>query len=204
MLDERREFQRLHLTRPVEASFGELKVKIIDVSAVGALIEHQGDLAVGFEEILRFVWRDSVVTMPAQVIRSVDLQSGLKFTEDSDLLRKLIAESAKEVLRAQVANLEGDREQNVIAGDETLTAASARLMGNIGYLTLTFENGQWKKRKSLLPDQPSNGFTISAAEPDDQVEMLCKTYANGDDDARSMTRLLAELSCATVRGAAST
>lgn len=201
MLDERREFQRLHLPRPVEASFGDLKVKILDVSAIGALVEHDGPLPVGYEEILRFVWRDSVVTMPAQVIRSVDRQSGLKFTEDSDLLRKLIADSAKEVLRAQVANLEGEREKNVIAGDETLTAASSRLMGNSGYLTLTFENGEWTRRKSLLPDQPENGFTISAAEPDDQVELLCKTYATGDDDARSMTRLLAELSCATVRGA---
>lgn len=200
MLDERREFQRLHLTRPVDASFGEWKVKILDVSAVGALVEHSGDLPVGFEEILRFVWRDSVVTMPAQVIRSVERQSGLKFTRDSDLLRKLIAESAREVIRAQVANLEGAREQNVIAGDETLTAASARLMGTTGYMTLTFEGGQWKKRRSLLPDQPPNGFTISAVEPEDQVELLCNTYANGDDDARSMTRLLAELSCATVKG----
>ena len=50
----------------------------------------------------------------------------------------------------------------------------------------------------MLPDQPENGFTVSAAEPDDQVELLCQTYESGDEESRRLTRLLAELSAASV------
>ena len=199
MTEERREFQRLHLTRPVNGSFGELPVRIVDVSAIGALIELDTPLSVGAEELLRFVWRDSVVTIPAVVARADQFQTGLKFTEDSSLLRDLIAKSAKEVLTAQMANVDGDRAQNVV-GDETLTAASARLMGNVGYMTYTYSNGEWKRRRALIAEQPPDGFTISAAEPEEQVEMLRQTYVKGDEQARHLLRVLAELSCVTVRG----
>ena len=198
-MEERREFQRLHLTRPVDGSFGALHVRIVDVSAIGALVELDTRLSVGDEGLLRFVWRDSVVTIPAVVARDDPHQTGLKFTEDSALLRDLIAKSAKEVLTAQLANMDGDRKQNII-GDETLTAASARLMGNVGYMTYTWNGGEWKRRRALLAEQPPDGFTISAAEPEDQVELLRQSYMKGDEQARHLLRVLAELSCVTVRG----
>ena len=65
--------------------------------------------------------------------------------------------------------------------------------------TWTLEEKGWRKRKSLLPDQPAEGFTIAASEPEESVALLRKTYENGDDEARRLTRLLAELSVATVR-----
>ena len=92
----------------------------------------------------------------------------------------------------------GQRELNIIAGEETLTTASAGLRGS-GYVSWTLEPAGWKRRKSLLPDQPDTGFTVSASEPEDQVAMLRKTYENGDEEQRRLTRLLAELSVATVR-----
>ena len=106
------------------------------------------------------------------------------------VIGKLIAISASEVLRAQQANMDGDREANVI-GDQTLTSAS--VLHGLGYVTWTFEEGEWRKRKSLLPDQPDNGFTVASAESPEQVEMLRQTWEKGDDEARKMTRMLAEL-----------
>ncbi len=199
MADERREFQRLLLTRPIGGSFGDTKVRIVDVSATGAHVEVDSELALGDTGPLRFTWRDSLVTIPAEIVRVSDGQAGLKFTEDSSLLRDLIARSASDVLRAQLANMTGQREQNFLVGDETLTASSARLLGSTSYVSMIFEAGAWKRRKSLLPDQPPDGFTVSAAEADDQVALLCDTYAKGDEHQRNLTRLLAELSCATVR-----
>jgi hypothetical protein len=66
-------------------------------------------------------------------------------------------------------------------------------------VTWTLEEKGWKKRPSLLPDQPDNGFTLAASEPEEQVALLRKTYENGDTEQRRLTRLLAELSVATVR-----
>jgi hypothetical protein len=141
---------------------------------------------------LRFVWRGRVVEIQAEVTRAADSESGLHFLQDNEVLRELIAQSAAEVLRAQQANLQGNRESNLV-GDETLTAASAGLRGK-GFVTWTLEDKEWKKRQSLLPDQPPNGFTVSATEPPEQVEMLRLTWERGDEAARNMTRLLAELS----------
>jgi hypothetical protein len=195
---ERREYQRLALTSPLDARFGKTAVQLLDVSAIGALIEAGADVPIGRKATLTFTWRGHEVKIKAEAVRTDEDLAGLKFREDSRQLRDLIAESAREVLRAQEANLEGDRLRNIIAGEETLTTASAGLRA-AGFVTWTLEPDGWKKRRSLLPDQPENGFTLAASEPEDQVGLLRHTYENGDDEARRITRLLAELSVATVR-----
>jgi len=45
----------------------------------------------------------------------------------------------------------------------------------------------------LLPDQPEDGFTVSANEAQDQIDLLCRTYEGGDADAKNMTRMIAGL-----------
>lgn len=190
-------FQRLHLTSPIEGKFGRRAVRLIDISANGALMESTVPIKKGATAFLQFAWRDKKVKIKAKVARVDPDQVGITFTEKSKLLRRLIAESAEEVLRAQQANMEGERELNVV-GDETLTAASAGLRAGKGFLTYTLEDGTWIRRRSLLPDQPSNGFTVSAAEPQEQIDMLCKTFEGGDAESQRMTRLLAELSAVSV------
>lgn len=200
MDQERREYQRLALTSPLEGRFIKMKIRLLDVSATGALIESETEIPTGRRGTLTFTWRKHKVKIKAEAVRTVSDQAGLKFTEDSTHLRELIAESATEVLRAQEANMEGDRMRNIISGDETLTSASAGLRA-AGYVTWTLQPEGWKRRKSLLPDQPENGFTVAASEAEDQVALLCKTYENGNEEQRRLTRLLAELSVATVRPA---
>jgi hypothetical protein len=198
--EERRVYQRLALTKHLDAQFGSYAVRLLDVSAIGALIESDVDIPVGSRAQLRFTWRHHDLVINAEAVRNEHDHAGLHFLEDSEQLRAAITESALEVLRAQEANLEGHRERNVISGDETLTSASAGLRAS-GFVTWTLDETGWKHRRSLLPDQPEHGFTLAASEPEDQVELLRKTYENGDAEARRLTRLLAELSVATVRSA---
>jgi PilZ domain-containing protein len=195
--EERRVYQRLALTKPLTARFGRFRVHLLDVSAIGALIDSDKDIPLGLQDTLKFKWRKYSVEIRAEAVRTAEDQAGLHFLEDSEQLRNLISESAMEVLKAQEANLEGARERNIISGDETLTSASAGLRAS-GFVSWTLEEQGWKKRRSLLPDQPENGFTVSSGEPEDQVALLRKTYENGDAEARRLTRLLAELSAATV------
>lgn len=199
MSHERRIYQRLHITKPLKARFGNRSVKLIDVSAVGALVQDGDEMPVGATKNLRFTWRKEKVTIKAETVRTEEGRTGLRFPEDSEQLRRLISGSATEMLRAQQANLEGEREQNVV-GDETLTAASAGLLRGKGYMMCIFRDGKWTKRRALIPDQPDDdGFTVAAGEPEEQVALLCDAYERGDEEARRMTRLLAELSVATVR-----
>lgn len=193
MSDERRQFQRLALTQPLDAWFGDYSVRLIDVSATGAQIEHDEPLPDDARALLRFWWRGQELEVMAETARTDEVRSGLRFTEENELLYGLLAESAKEMLLALEANARGDREANVI-GDETIT--SAWRQPATGFIRWIFSAAGWKKERSLLPDQPADGFTIAAGEPDDQVQLLCRTYEVGDTEARRLTRMLAELSVA--------
>jgi hypothetical protein len=189
-------FQRLHLTRPLDGTFRDANTRVLEVTSNGAVLDAASPLQPGTRGTLRFTWREHLVAVEAQVAAVTDTEAKVEFTGDTALLSDLIAISAAEVLRAQQANMDGDRAANVI-GDETLTSAS--VLHGLGYVTWTFEDGEWRKRKSLLPDQPENGFTVASAEPAEQVEVLRQTWEKGDEEARRMTRMLAELSAASVR-----
>ena len=189
-------FQRLHLTRPLDGTFRDVNARVLEVTSVGAVIDVASPIKAGTRGLLRFTWRDHLVAVEAEITAVTDSEAKVEFTGDTALLSDLIAISASEVLRAQQANMDGDREANVI-GDQTLTSAS--VLHGLGYVTWTFEEGEWRKRKSLLPDQPDNGFTVASAESPEQVEMLRQTWEKGDDEARKMTRMLAELSASSVR-----
>lgn len=191
MSDERRQFQRLALAEPLDGWFGDYAVRLVDVSAKGALIESEEILPPNARALLRFYWRGEEVELVAETARTTDARCGLRFVEDNDALRALIALSATEMLRAFEANAAGDREGNAV-GDGTMT--SAQRMKSSGFVTWTFTPDGWTSRRSVLPDQPADGFTIPASEPDEQVEMLCRTYESGDTEARRLTRMLAELS----------
>ncbi|MGN6187140.1 MAG: PilZ domain-containing protein [Thermoanaerobaculia bacterium] len=191
MNDERRQFQRLTLTEPLDGWFGDFAIRLIDVSANGAQIESDEPLPDDARALLRFYWRGTEVEITAETARKNEVRTGLKFVDDSDVLRDLIAMSAEELLRAFEANANGDRGANMI-GDQTIT--SLREVLGTGYVTWTLRDGEWRSHRSLLPDQPPDGFTIAAGESDEQVTMLCRTYESGDAEARKLTRMLAELS----------
>jgi hypothetical protein len=195
MTDERRGFQRLNLVRPLDGWFGDYSVQLVEVSAKGALMQAEEEIPLRSRALLRFWWRDTELEIVAETVRRMHDRTGVHFTEANEQLMSLIADSARELLRAQEANAAGDRAHNVIA-DQTLTSASESFRG-IGYVTWVLKPDGWKQRPSLLPDQPPDGFTISATEPEEQVEILCRTYEAGDTEARRLTRMLAEISVAS-------
>jgi hypothetical protein len=98
-----------------------------------------------------------------------------------------------ELRRAQEANAAGDRARNVIRGDATLTAAS-EIAPSAFFVSYRLGPAGWKRRRSLLPDQPEDGFTVRASMPQEDVDLLCETYEAGDAESRRLTRLMAQLS----------
>ncbi len=184
---------RLHLTKPVDGWFADYSVVLVEVSATGAKVIHDDAIPVGARGLLRFSWGGVDLELLAEITRTEGARSGLKLIDDSKELRALIESSAGEVLRAQEANASGDRARNVV-GDQTLTAASAGARGNSGFLQYRLTPSGWRCHRALLPEQPEDGFTVSANEPQEQIDLLCSTYETGDADSKRMTRMMAELS----------
>lgn len=192
MSDERRAYQRLTLAEPLDGWFGDFSVRLVDVSASGAQVEHDEPIPSGARALLRFYWRGDEVEILAETARHIhENRVGVRFLEESEALRTLIAASAAEVLRALEANARGERDANVI-GDETLT--SAWRSHATGYVRWELDDGHWTHHAALIADQPPNGFTIAASESEEQVDLLRRTYESGDAEGRRLTRMLAELS----------
>ena len=190
--EERRAFQRLTLTEPLDGWFGDYSVRLVDVSASGAQIEHDEVIPDDAHGLLRFWWRGQEVEILARTARAIQSnRAGLQFLEDSATLRPLIAASASDVMRAMEANARGDRAANVV-GDETVTSASRNL--GSGFVRWIFNDGEWSPHLTNDRAQPANGFTIAAGEPESEVAMLRRTYEVGDTESRRLTRMLAELS----------
>ena len=191
MNDERRQFQRLPLPEPIDGWFGDFPVRLVNVSGTGVLVQCDESIDAGSRALLRFFWRGREIELLAELTRTGEDGAGLAFVDDASMIRDLIADSANELLRAQEANALGNREMNLY-GDQTLTAASSTESST--FVTWTYHDNNWKSHRSLLPDQPANGFTVYAGEPEEQVAMLRRTYEGGDTETRHLTRVFAEMS----------
>jgi hypothetical protein len=192
VIEERRSFERLNLTKPIDGSFGDFPVVVVEISVGGAKIVHDDPFPKGTQSLLRFTWRGRDLEVLGQITRSEGARSGLHFLEHNETLVTLVNQWASEVLAAQQANAEGNRAANVV-GDETLTSASAGARALSGYLQYRLTTEGWKCHRAVLPDQPEDGFTVSANETQEQIDLLCRTYEGGDVDAKKMTRMIASL-----------
>ena len=198
--EDRRKFQRINLPKAIDAWFGDFLVHLIDISASGARIEHNDPIPEDSRALLRFTWKGEDVEILAERVRGYANSSGMRFLEESETIFRLVAQAATDLLIAQEANATGNREKNVLDGDFTLTSASAGArLGMRTFVVWTLGDGGWSHTVSMLPDQPKDGFTVSAGEPEHEVEMLCQSYEAGNEEARRMIRALAEISVA--RGA---
>ena len=184
---------RLNLTRPIDGWFGDFLVTLIEVNSDGATVLHGDAIPEGARAMLRFTWRGRDLEVTSEIASGSDGRSTLRFVEESAELRQAIDASGDELLRAQVANLRGDRERNVI-GEETLTSASLGARGMLGFIVFRLTPEGWQQTRSLLRDQPEDGFTVLADEPQEQIDMLCRTYESGDEETRKTMRSIAELS----------
>lgn len=183
MTDERRAFQRLNLTEPVDGAFGGVPLRIVEVSARGVLATTGVQLQPGARGVVRFDWRGERIEAGAAVVWCEDERAGFRLDDVPDVLRQLIEDSVTEILKAHEVL---DYTPNVVE-EESFPVADT-------FVVYTFDDGVWTRRASLLPDQPANGFTIATSEPAEHVELLCRTFAYGDAETRRLTRLFAELS----------
>jgi hypothetical protein len=212
---ERRSKQRIQLTRAIAARLGTMSVVILDVTDSGARVEHFTRLDVGRKIRLRFMWQIASIEVEAKVVAcrvhrfahgddgATVYQSGLFFTgferDSQTMLQEMVTRMVSLSLAEQVANARGlgpvlENEMPVFREGVVATTRIDTKVGR-GYLRCTFiDNRRWEKKWSRTPEQPPDGFTLLATEPDDHVNQLCDTYKHCDRHQRELIRVLAQLS----------
>lgn len=206
-VEDRRRYGRIKLDVPLNARFGDTRVKALEISVIGFLIAHEGRVAPGETRRLIVEWQGTVIEFACTLVRSTlwrlaktmgeqsIYHSGLRIVESSkvafDRLRELIAERILRAIDEQKANAHGI---------PPLAAYMYQPEKGELYRRCEFVNGVWRKSETIRPDQPMNGFTISAEVDPLHVEMLCRTWETTTAEVRRLTKLLAELSISKHEG----
>lgn len=210
--NDRREFQRLPLAKPILAQFGPGTALILDIGIGGALVEHHGRLEPGEQIRLQFRWKGAEVEFVCEVLRSrivreraamqtVTSHTGVRFIDaagrSDEHLIDMMATFVGKVLAAQRANASGSG-----GGPNALTLAqlgAARRARSAGWLTYRLHDNAWHVGSSSSPLQPKDGFTVAAYEDENELHSLCETYEAADEEGRRLIRLIAELSAKNVK-----
>jgi hypothetical protein len=210
---DRREFQRLKLSKPILGTLGSSNALVLDIGMAGAFVEHYGTAAPGDRHVLTFRWQGEEVSFDCEVVRSSVVkrpagdgmsqlsQSGLRFREaigdSAEKLQDLIASFVGRILAAQKANAAGETGRS--AGETILaTIGQARRSRSHGYVSYRFKDKRWWRIPSETAVQPNDGFTVGLHEDEEEIETLCRAYEAADDEGKRLIRMVAELSTSRV------
>ncbi|MFA6958679.1 MAG: PilZ domain-containing protein [Thermoanaerobaculia bacterium] len=144
-------------------------------------------------------------------------RSGLDFSGEDEghlgTVGQFIEHARAETLTEQIANAKGfappsKGEMPIFRGgaltsnDFKVTTArkdahlipDKKIAKEVGFVRFAKKKDRWTRVWTLDPSQPDEGFTVSANESPDQIELLCKLYRDGDRQTRDMIRLLSATS----------
>lgn len=193
----------LRLAKPIAAKLGGDAVLVLDLGPAGALLSGRASWTPGTEHDLAFahagrrVLVRCFITGVAEHPLPPDKDLLVRFREQTHDLTDFIANYEAQIHRAEEANAEGDLARNIIDGDRLLSDLGAAARTNENYLQCRLENGRWTRQRTALREQPREGFTVSAAETEDQIGLLQLAYEESDADGR---RLLREFAAESLGG----
>jgi hypothetical protein len=196
------------LPQPLGGRAGAARVFLVDASVEGIRVAHQGALPkLGETCRLSFDWHGHPIELDCKVIHNALFKlakadgeksvyhAGLQITDADNAsrtnLKTLISDCVARALDEQKANARGV--------PATVAQSFQTGKGN-DFIRCEFVDGTWRKTTTSRPEQPANGFTISAEEGREQIDMLCETFQNADPAGRKLIRTLAEMSISKAEG----
>jgi hypothetical protein len=184
----------LRLAKPIPAKLGSEAVLMLDLGPYGALLSGRCGYAAGTEQELAFaeagirVRVRCLITGVAEHQLTPDTDLLVRFLEGTEALAEFIAGYEQQIRRAEAANAEGDSAHNVIDGDRSLADLGAAARANKTFLRCQYSSRGWLREITAMRDQPADGFTILAAETEDQVQLLQLAYEESDEHERQLLR----------------
>lgn len=176
-------------------------MRVFELSVTGFKVAHEERYAPGEVDHLVLDWNGIRLELICRLIRSTlwrlsktiseksIYHSGLQIIDSIgdayEKLRELIAERIIRAIEEQKANARGI---------PPLAAYMYQPGKGELYSRCEFVNGEWRKTETEHPDQPPNGFTISAEVEPEHVILLCRTWEMTTTEGRRLTQMLAALS----------
>ena len=157
--------------------------------------------------MLAFDWEGSTIELRCEVMRNT-LERLAKNTSEKSIyhagLRIVEADQlSRDALRAMITSFVAralDEQKANARGIPPEAAQCFQTGKGTDFLRFELVNGAWRRTATTRPDQPANGFTISASEDRTHIEMLCHTFANSDEPGRKLIKMMAELSISQAEG----
>jgi len=206
--DERRQFGRVTPVQRIRGAVGTVPVFVLDVSLAGVRVAHQEPLpAVGQTAKLVFEWEGRRFTGVAEV-RRTKLEKAPKTKFDKPLYHSglfIVSKDAsgeaiiRDILQSCYERAEDEQRANA-EGIPAVAASSIQTGKGENFIRCELRTTGWVKSDTKDPQQPSNGFTISASETPHKIAMLCRTWEIGDAEARRLIRTFAALSISKSEG----
>ncbi len=206
--NDRRDFQRLRLAKPILALLDGQNALILDIGISGAFVEHYGQTNAGDRFTLLFRWKGTDVEFVSEVAHTVIVRktgnaavshTGLRFVqpiaEAEKRLNDMVGTFVGKVLAAQKANAGATQPSD----SALIDLGGARRSRTRGFLTYRFQNGKWSGELTDSSEQPNDGFTVAGYEDDEELESLRQAYEIADEEGRRLIKLVAELSARTVK-----
>jgi len=193
-----RRVQRIHFPQPLTGRLGMTEVALVDLSVLGARVEHALPLAAGAHARISFHWDGEAIGAECRIVRSrIEKgvhRSGIEFDNLSPQTRETIRRLIEIHLRRAFD------EQRRAARDLILPPLDSIATIDNGYVCLTFDANGWLRKRTHDPGQPHEGFTVSADETDAQIELLREAYERSDPDGRKLIQIFAQLSIVDAEG----
>jgi hypothetical protein len=189
---ERRKAERTTLAEPLPVRIGITSGRIIDLSLVGARVEHEEKLTVGAMVDLelqgtRFKGRVARSEISGRKGGTLIYQSGIHFPELDATVSGVIASIVR-----------GKEEEAAPPPPPMPPEPPARSGGSMflavddeesmPYIMLRLRENRWSKHYTATPQQPDEGLTISRDQAN-EIDMLQRTYQTADPETRRMMRI---------------
>ena len=203
----KREFERVHFEHPIPGRLGDQPVALIDLAIGGARLLGTSRVKPTSNHDLRIEWEGNVIELKCTVTRCVIQTFATKADDKSTYdIGVRILETAGDADR-QMHHLIGTfvmkaiDEQRANWNGVPPIGPYVHIEGKTGrYRRCQFFNNDWNISETTKPEQPLNGFTVSAEVSPRYLRMLCQTWEKTDDEGKRLTRILAELSINKAEG----
>ena len=198
----------MRLVRPLVSRVGTVRVFLLEVSLSGVLVAHQGNIPPeGATAVVMFEWDSMPVALECQIVRNT-LQKMARNANEKSVYHAAMeitraSSEAMKTLRDMITSIVAralDEQKANARGIPAVAAQTFQTGKGSQFLRLELLNGIWRRTETTRPDQPMNGFTISAEEPPDHITLLCDTYAAATNENRKLIKLMAELSISKAEG----
>ncbi|HEV8435455.1 MAG TPA: hypothetical protein VGR95_18750 [Thermoanaerobaculia bacterium] len=201
MSEERRAAPRFAVPEGVTAEVGGVSAKVIELSMVGAKVEHFDRFPLTAPQ-LSIMWNGQKATVPVRVARSeIVARRGSKLVYHSGLFI-LSIDSANQGLFASILR-EGHEPEPlpvpipkppVELGEDTWTRKVQflrhELDDELPYVQFRLTPNGWQKDYVSTHVQPADGFTITRDRRD--FDELQRTYEHADPETRRMMQIALE------------